>query len=59
VSFAATTRCVASERVFIVVYLVIDSVWELLDIPSYTRVYSKVSGRPPEARTACGTSLCH
>jgi hypothetical protein len=38
VSFAAIALCVASQRVFIVVvvvYFVIDSVRELLDIPSY------------------------
>jgi hypothetical protein len=37
VSFAAISLCVASELVFIVVsiYFVIDSVWELLDTPSY------------------------
>jgi hypothetical protein len=37
-SFAAITLCVASQRVFIavlIVYFVIDSVWELLDTPSY------------------------
>jgi len=36
VSFAATTLCVASQRVFIVVsvYLFICSVRRLLDIPS-------------------------
>jgi hypothetical protein len=34
VSFAAITLCVASQRVF-VVYFVIDSVRKLLDIPSY------------------------
>jgi hypothetical protein len=35
VSFAAITLCVASQRVFIVVYFVINSVRKLLDIPSY------------------------
>jgi hypothetical protein len=39
VSFAAITLRVASQRVFIivfvVVYFVIDSVWKLLDTPSY------------------------
>jgi hypothetical protein len=35
VSFAAITFCVASQRVFVVVYFVIDSVRELLDTPSY------------------------
>jgi hypothetical protein len=37
VSFAAITICVASDRVFIVVsvYFVVDSVWKLLDTPSY------------------------
>jgi hypothetical protein len=36
VSFAAITLCVASQRVFVVVYFVIDSVRKLLDTPSYT-----------------------
>jgi hypothetical protein len=39
VSFAAIILCVASQSVFIVVaviYFVIDSVWKLMDIPSYT-----------------------
>jgi hypothetical protein len=35
VSFAAITLCVVSQRVSIVVYFVIDSVWKLLDTPSY------------------------
>jgi hypothetical protein len=39
VNFAAITLCVASQRVFIVVVVVvdfvIDSVWKLLDTPSY------------------------
>jgi hypothetical protein len=41
VSFAAVTLCVASQRVFIVivvvvvVYFFVDSVWKLLDTPSY------------------------
>jgi hypothetical protein len=35
VSFAAITLCVASQRVFIVVYFVIDSVRKLMDTPSY------------------------
>jgi hypothetical protein len=35
VSFAAITLCVAAQRVFIVVYFVIDSVRKLLDTPSY------------------------
>jgi hypothetical protein len=34
VSFAAITLCVTSQRVFIVVYFVIDSVRKLLDTPS-------------------------
>jgi hypothetical protein len=38
VSFAAITLCVASQRVFIVVYFVIDSFRELLVTPSYVRV---------------------
>jgi hypothetical protein len=35
VSFAATTLCVASQRVFIVVHFVIDSVWKPSDTSSY------------------------
>jgi hypothetical protein len=35
VSFAAITLYVASQRVFVVVYFVIDSVWKLLDTPTY------------------------
>jgi hypothetical protein len=35
VSFAAVTLCVASQRVFVVVYFVIDSVREFLDVPPY------------------------
>jgi hypothetical protein len=35
VSFVAITLCVASQRVLIVVYFVIDSVRKLLDTPSY------------------------
>jgi hypothetical protein len=37
VSFVAITLCVASQRVFIVVYFVIDSVRKLLDTTSYYR----------------------
>jgi hypothetical protein len=40
VSFAAITLCVASQRVFVVVVVVVDfisdSVRKLLDIPSYS-----------------------
>jgi hypothetical protein len=35
VSFAAITVCVAFQRIFVVVYFVIDSVRELLNTPSY------------------------
>jgi hypothetical protein len=35
VSFVGITLCVASQRVFVVVYFVIDSVRKLLDTPSY------------------------
>jgi hypothetical protein len=35
VSFAAITLCIASQREFGVVYLVIDSVRKLLNAPSY------------------------
>jgi len=56
VSFAAITLYVASRRVFIVVsvYFVIDSVRELLDIPSYRygdRIKEDEIGR---ACSSCG-----
>jgi hypothetical protein len=35
-SFTAITLCVASQRVFVVVYFFIDSVRKLLDTPSYS-----------------------
>jgi hypothetical protein len=35
VSFAAIILCVASQRVFVVVYFVIDSVRKILDTPAY------------------------
>jgi hypothetical protein len=35
VSFIDITLCVASQRVFVVVYFVIDSVRKLLDTASY------------------------
>jgi hypothetical protein len=37
-SFVAITLCVASQRVFVVVYFVIGSVRKLLDTPSYRTV---------------------
>jgi len=38
VSFAVMTLCAGSQQVFIVVvYIVIDSVWKLLDTPSSCR----------------------
>jgi hypothetical protein len=39
VSFAAITLCIASQRLFIVVDFVIDSVRKILDTPSY--VYAR------------------
>jgi hypothetical protein len=44
VSFAAITICVVSQQVFIVVslYFVIDSVWKLLDTPSYSFGYFNI-----------------
>jgi hypothetical protein len=47
VSFAAITLYVASQRVFIVVsvYFVIDSVWKLLDMPSYDKVQCNKLGQ--------------
>jgi hypothetical protein len=44
VSFAAITLCVASQRVFIVVYFAMDSVRKLLDTPSYKQVCMNVRG---------------
>jgi hypothetical protein len=53
VSFAAITLCVASQRVYfvvvVVVYFVIDSVRKLLDIPSYACV--------PRRRQVCLSSV--
>jgi hypothetical protein len=43
VSFAAITLCVASQRVFIVVYFVIDSVRKLLGTSSYALIFDLVS----------------
>jgi len=37
VSFAAITLCTASQRVFVGVYFVMDSVRKLLDTPSYVK----------------------
>jgi hypothetical protein len=42
VSFATITLCVASQRAFIVVYLVIDSVRKLSDTPQFTGVEVKL-----------------
>jgi hypothetical protein len=36
VSFVTITLCVTSQRVFVVVYFVMDSVRKFLDVPSYT-----------------------
>jgi hypothetical protein len=47
VSFAAITLCVASQRVFVVVYFVIDSVRKLLDTPSYHVLISPVLATCP------------
>jgi hypothetical protein len=43
VSFAAIALCVASQRVFIVVYFVIVSVRKLLHTPSYSCTHSLTS----------------
>jgi hypothetical protein len=40
VSFAVITLCIASQREFIDVYFVIDSVRKLLDTPSYSSTSS-------------------
>jgi hypothetical protein len=40
VSFASITLCVASQRVFVVVDFVIESVRKLLDTPSYKPMVS-------------------
>jgi hypothetical protein len=42
VSFAAINLCVASQRVFVVVYFVIVSVRKLFDEPSYAFYLSVV-----------------
>jgi hypothetical protein len=42
VSSAAITLCVASQRVFVVVYFVIDSVRKLLDTFSYIAASEKI-----------------
>jgi hypothetical protein len=54
VSFAATTNCVASQRVFIVVsvYFVIDSVRKLLGTPLYDGSISRVPNFVPAANIA-------
>jgi len=41
VSFAAITLCVASQHVIpkVSVYFVIDSVWKILDTPSFMCLY--------------------
>jgi hypothetical protein len=47
VNFVAITLYVASQRVFVVVYFVMDSVRKLLDKPSYSknRFYESHRGR--------------
>jgi hypothetical protein len=45
VSFAAIIVLVASQRVFIVIYFVIDSVRKLLDTFSYTEIRKKKNRR--------------
>jgi hypothetical protein len=44
VSFATIILCVASQRVFIIVsiYFFINSVWKLLDTPSYSGICKEV-----------------
>jgi hypothetical protein len=49
VSFAVITLCVASQRVFIVVYFVTDLVRKLLDTPLY--LPTRVSGNQQELGT--------
>jgi hypothetical protein len=42
-SFATITLCVAYQLVFIVVvYFIIDSVWKLLDTPSYNATHMRM-----------------
>jgi hypothetical protein len=60
VNFAAITLCVASQRVFIfviivVVYCFFDSVRKLLDIPSYSSLGSHVE-KDSASLTRC--SVC-
>jgi hypothetical protein len=47
-NFASITLCVASQRVFIVVYFVIDSVRKLLDTPScaFSLLFKQISVFP-------------
>jgi hypothetical protein len=45
VGFAAITLCVASQRVFIVVYFVIDSVRKLSDTPSHHKKVNLINIR--------------
>jgi hypothetical protein len=52
VSFAAITLCVASKRVFIIVYFVIDSVRELLDTPSY------INSKQQKDKTGLSVTSC-
>jgi hypothetical protein len=43
VSFTAITLCVASQRVFIFAYFVIDSVRKLLDTHTHTVISFRIS----------------
>jgi hypothetical protein len=69
VSLATITLCVASQQVFIVVvYFVIDSVWKLMDTPSYFRgmqenkIHNKTDENTQEypilVTKICGAILC-
>jgi hypothetical protein len=46
VSFAAINLCVSSQRVFIVVYFVIDTIRTFLHTPSYTHTHTHTSRFP-------------
>jgi hypothetical protein len=53
VSFTAITLCVASQRVFNVVYFVIDSVRKILDTPHYFRYIMNDSKRFIQLKAQC------
>jgi len=59
VSFAAMALYVTSQRVFVVVDFVIDSVQKLLDILSYKPVAKKKKKKKPKKMLQCLPLLMH